>query len=167
MKRPRAAILISCMMLVILLFADSAYTAETVYPKDLTKFENFDERGLEITQKDFVSKGHQPWRFDPVYYARFFMNFLYPKLDPNERDLLSAEYVLEGKNIALKLSRTAKWFGSEPTEWDILPDGIKLKYDRAVVKIVYDKKQHAIYLHKAFPSNSESIWIIDEMRVER
>lgn len=105
----------------------------TVYPKDLPNFENFDERGLEIIQKE-VDKGHQPWRSWADYYAKFFMNFYYPTLSPNDRENLPAELQLEGK--------------------------------QAVVKVFYDDKEHTIYLHKAFPSNPESIWIVEKMKIE-
>ena len=34
-------------------------------------------------------------------------------------------------------------------------------------EIVYHKKAHAIYLHKAFPRNPESIWIVDKMNIRQ
>jgi|GEM_PF-959311 len=119
-------------------FAESkvTYTTvadETIYPKDLPRFENFNERELEIIQKE-VDEGHQPWRSWADYYAKFFMNFYYPTLSPTDRENLPAELRLEGK--------------------------------QAVVKVSYANKEHTIYLHKAFPSNPESIWIVEKMKIK-
>lgn len=109
------------------------FSEETIYPKDLPNFENFDERELEIIQKE-VDEGHQPWRSWADYYAEFFMNFYYPKLNPNEREELPAE--------------------------------LKLENNQAIVKIIYNNKVHVVYLHKAFPSNPESIWVVEKMAIE-
>jgi hypothetical protein len=107
------------------------FSEETIYPKDLPKFENFDEKGLVFIQKDFVDEGHQPWRSDPAYYAKFFMNFYYPTLSPNDRENLPAELQLQG--------------------------------NLAIVKIFYNGKEHIVYLRKVFPSNPESIWVVEKM----
>lgn len=120
-------------LLTVFFLTSLAIADEVVYPKDLPNFENFDERGLEIIQKE-VDEGHQPWRSWPVYYAKFFMNFYYPDLDPNEREELPDEFTVEGNKI--------------------------------IVKVVYNDKKHIISLYKAFPSNPESIWIVEKMVIK-
>ncbi|MBU4509724.1 hypothetical protein KJ830_01620, partial [bacterium] len=97
-------------------------------------FENFDERGLEIIQKQFVDEGHQPWRSDPTYYAKFFMNFYHPELDPNKREQLPAELTVEGNST--------------------------------IVKVVYNDREHTVYLSKVFIDNPESIWVVEKMVVK-
>lgn len=119
--------------LIVFFLTSPVIAEEAIYPKDLPKFENFNEEGLEIIQKE-VDDGHQPWRSDPEYYAKFFMNFYYPALDPNEREKLPAE--------------------------------LKLENNRAIVKIIYNNKVHTVYLHKAFPSNPESIWVVEKMIIK-
>ena len=104
-----------------------------VKPKDVPNCENFTERELKIIQKEYVDEGHQPWRSDPVEYAKLFMKCYYPKLDANEMETVPAKIMLKGNN--------------------------------AIVKITYHNKKHTIYLHKAFPSNKESIWVIEKMTI--
>lgn len=101
-----------------------------VKPKDISDWENFTPRELKIIQKD-VNEGHQPWRSDPVAYAKLFMKCRYPKLDVNKMETVPAK--------------------------------VMLKYNNATVKIIYNNKEHIIFLHKAFPSNPESIWVIEKM----
>lgn len=158
-------------LLTIFFLTSTAIAEETIYPKDLPKVENFDERGLEIIQKQFVDEGHQPWRSYPTYYAKFFMNFYYPDLDPNEREKLPAKLTLEniGDNrTAGEIVYDTKKFIPDPhdSEWDKMPVELKLKSNRAIVKVVYNGKEHAIYLHKAFLTNPESIWIVEKMEVK-
>ena len=88
---------------------------------------------ISLTIQKMVDEGHQPWRFDPEYYAKHFMNSYYPNLDPNEREKL--------------------------------PASLELKGHSAIVKIVYEGKEHVVYLQKAFPSNPESIWIVEKMAI--
>lgn len=111
-----------------------AFADNTIYPKDLPRFEYFDERGLEIIQKQFVDEGHQPWRSDPAYYAKFFMNFYHPELDPNKREQLPAELTVEGNST--------------------------------IVKVVYNDREHTVYLSKVFIDNPESIWVVEKMVVK-
>ncbi|MFH1199353.1 MAG: hypothetical protein V1650_04275 [Candidatus Omnitrophota bacterium] len=39
----------------------------------------------------------------------------------------------------------------------------EIRGSKAIVKKTYDHKQHTFFLHKAFPSNQHSIWVIDKM----
>ena len=123
-----------CLMATLILFfrAASVSADQIVYPADIPNAEHFDDDGLVSIQK-MVDEGHQPWRFDPEYYAKHFMNSYYPNLDPNEREKL--------------------------------PASLELKGHSAIVKIVYEGKEHTVYLHKAFPLNPESIWIVDKMAI--
>lgn len=43
--------------------------------------------------------------------------------------------------------------------------GLESKHSNAIVKIIYNDKQHVIYLHKVFPSNPKSMWIIDKVTI--
>ncbi len=104
-----------------------------IRPKDVPNCENFTPRELKLMQKD-VDEGHQPWRSDPVTYAKLFMENYYPKLDPNKMETMPAKTALNGNN--------------------------------AIVKIIHNNKEHVTYLHKAFPSNKESIWIVDKMIIK-
>lgn len=113
-------------------FCSSARAVE-VKPKDVPNWENFTPRELKIMQKEYVDEGHQPWRSDPVSYAKLFMKSYYPKLDVNKMETV--------------------------------PVKLKLKGNDALVEITYHKKMHTIYLHKAFPHNPESIWIVDKMNI--
>lgn len=125
---------ISLTVLAIFFLTSFAIAEEVIYPKGLSKFENFDNRGLEIIQKQFVDEGHQPWRSDPAYYAKFFMNFYYHDLNPNEREALPEELTLEG--------------------------------NEARVRVVYNDKEHTVYLSKVFIDNPESIWVVEKMVVK-
>ena len=104
-----------------------------IKPKEVSGWENFTPRVLKIMQKEYVDEGHQPWRSDPVSYAKLFMKAYYPKLDVNKMETVPAKLTLKGND--------------------------------ALVEITYHKKRHAIYLHKVFPHNPESIWIVDKMNI--
>lgn len=93
---------IALIALFIFLIASSASAARIIYPEDLPKFENFNEEDFKVVQK-VVGAGHQSWRFDPVYYAKFFLNFYYLNLGPNEREGLPSELILNSGAAVVKV----------------------------------------------------------------
>lgn len=156
-----------CILFVVLIHA-VAFVEEIICSTSSPKFECFDKDGLAIIQQ-MVDEGHQPWRVDPVYYAKHFMNSYYPDLNSNDREKLPAELIIKNKKTSMRIVFDCKEFASYPiinTKWDTWTDEFKRKYSHVVVKISYSGKEHAIYLHKAFPANVESIWIVEKMVIK-
>lgn len=157
------------LILIFLFTATLCYAkAIIINSKDVHNFEHFTPRELKIIQKD-VNEGHQPWRIDPVYYAKHFMNSYYPNLDPNDRERLPADLIIKNRKTSVKIAFNCKEFASYPiinTKWDTLTDEFKRKCNQAIVKVAYNGKTHTIYLHKAFPANVESIWVVEKMAIK-
>lgn len=147
----------------------SVFAEEIIYSNNSPKYECFDKDGLSVIQQE-VNDGHQPWRIDPVYYAKHFMNSYYSNLDCNDRERLPAELIMKNRKTSVKIAFDCKEFASHPiidTKWDTLTDGFKRKCNQAIVKVAYNGKTHTVYLHKAFPANVESIWVVEKMAINK
>ena len=76
-----------------------AQAQEVIYPKNVSKFEYYQEHELRLVQQ-MVDEGQQKWRTDPENYAKFFMNFVYPNMRPFERDRLNVKvFPKKGRSI--------------------------------------------------------------------
>lgn len=90
---------------------------------------------VKALQKE-VDAGSWPWRLNPVEYAAVFLGAVYG----GHSEEMDAENFPEN-----------------------YPGSVDVKGDNAIVKLNYRGKKHIVYMHKAFPSNPNSLWFVDKV----
>ena len=89
-----------------------------------------------------------------------------------ELKIMQKEYVDEGHQpwrsdpaAYAKLFMKCYYPKLDVNQMEIVPAKVILKDNNAIIKITYHNTEHVICLHKAFPHNPESIWIVDKMNI--